>query len=174
MISQTAEYALRAMVDLASHPGEPRTNREIGDESRVPVDYLAKVMKHLVRAGLVLSRRGRRGGFQLGRPAEKISVLDVVNAVDPVTRIEACPLGLPEHRHRLCPLHRKLDKAIALVEESFRETPLAALLDEATPGPSATRRDRAASSGTPRRRREAPARGPAPARTRSTRSASSR
>ena len=55
-------------------------------------------------------------------------MLDVVNAVDPLTRIEACPLGLQEHRGRLCALHRRLDEATALVERAFSQTSIADLI----------------------------------------------
>jgi Rrf2 family protein len=85
----------------------------------VPSDYLAKVLNHLAQAGLVHAHRGRRGGFTLARPAAEVTVLDVVNAVDPLRRIEACPLGLDDHSEHLCPLHQHLDDAIAVVERAF-------------------------------------------------------
>ena len=126
MLSQTAEYALRAMVVLASSAGDPpRTAQEIAARAKVPLDYLAKVMLALGRAGLVLSQRGRGGGFVLARAAEAMSVLDVVNAVDPLRRIKSCPLDLEEHAAELCPLHRKLDEAVCSVERAFASTSIA-------------------------------------------------
>lgn len=124
MFSQTVEYALRAMVVLADAQGEPRTTTQIAAASRVPADYLSKVMQSLGRAGLVNSQRGKNGGFTLLRDAVEISILDIVNAVDPIRRIERCPLGIPQHGVRLCALHRKLDNAMAHVEEAFRSTNL--------------------------------------------------
>ena len=119
MISQTAEYALRAIAYLASGPNDPHITREIAEATKVPSGYLAKVMQTLVKAGLVQSRRGLGGGFTLDQPPQAISILDVVNAVDPLQRILACPLALPEHRDKLCPLHNKLDQAMADIEKAL-------------------------------------------------------
>lgn len=119
MFSTTMEYALRATVYLAAQHGRPCVNQEIADAMQVPAGYLAKVMQNLRRAGIVRSQRGLRGGFELARPATEITILDVVNAVDPVPRIKQCPLGLPEHGEHLCPLHKQLDNAAALVEGVF-------------------------------------------------------
>lgn len=127
MLSQTSEYALRAAVFLANDGGGPRTAAEIARAASVPAGYLAKVLGLLARAGLVSSQRGLGGGFALSRTPRDVSVLEVVNAVDPLRRIERCPLGLPEHRRALCPLHKKLDDAYAAIEASFRGTSLAEL-----------------------------------------------
>lgn len=129
MLSQTIEYALRAMTHLASLPPETSINSEtIAEKTRVPRNYLSKVMRDLVLAELVTSQRGPNGGFALSRAPEKITILDVVNAVDPITRITKCPLGNPAHL-RLCPLHRRLDDALAMVEKEFARTTLSELLE---------------------------------------------
>jgi Rrf2 family transcriptional regulator, nitric oxide-sensitive transcriptional repressor len=128
MISSTAEYALRAVVHLASGIGRAETAQQVAAATRVPPGYMAKVLQDLVKGGVVHSQRGPRGGFTLARPAEQISVLDVVNAVDPIKRIRTCPLGIPEHGTNLCALHRCLDDAIAQIEESFGRATMADLL----------------------------------------------
>lgn len=130
MLSQTVEYALRAIVWLASHPEDPQTNQQIADATLVPVGYLAKVMQSLGRGGLVHAQRGKNGGFVLARPAEAINVLEVVNTVDPIQRIRTCPLGIAAHGSHLCPLHKRLDAAMAMVETAFRESSIAELLAE--------------------------------------------
>lgn len=129
MISITAEYALRAVVFLAASEG-PQVTADIARTTKVPAGYLAKVLQALGRSGLVKSQRGLHGGFILTRPPEEISVLAVINAVDPMQRIHSCPLGLPQHGVNLCPLHRKLDDAMALVERTFGEHSIADLLSE--------------------------------------------
>lgn len=129
MISQTSEYALRAVVWLAGQGGEPRTARQIAVPTHVPVGYLSKVMQALVSAGLATSQRGLGGGFQLARDPEKISILEVINAVDPIQRIERCPLELPEHSQRLCKLHRQIDAAIAAVESAFAQCTVGELVE---------------------------------------------
>ncbi|HEY7120538.1 MAG TPA: Rrf2 family transcriptional regulator [Tepidisphaeraceae bacterium] len=134
MISQTAEYALRAVCALAMHPGVPLITHRLAELTKVPPGYLSKVMQALVRAGLVSSQRGLGGGFALVRSPAEISVFDVVESVDPLQRIHTCPLGLAAHGVRLCPLHKRLDDAMRTVEEAFRQSTLAELL--ADPNPS--------------------------------------
>lgn len=129
MISQTAEYALRAIVYLADQAETPQTTQQIAAVTLVPAGYLAKVMQGLVRAGLVRAQRGLHGGFNLVIPAAELTVLDVVQAVDPLRRITRCPLGLKGHT-ALCPLHRRLDGAVAMVEQALRSSTIAELLRE--------------------------------------------
>lgn len=118
MFSQTAEYALRAVVWLANHNDTPTTTSQIAKATQVPPDYLSKVLWALGRSGLVNAQRGKNGGFTLTTPADQLSILDVINAVDPVQRILRCPLGLKGHE-QLCPLHRRLDDALCQIEETF-------------------------------------------------------
>jgi Rrf2 family protein len=129
MISQTAEYALRAIVYLADQ-GEARTTQEIAAATLVPASYLSKVMQALSRARVVRSQRGLHGGFTLAKEPDELSVWDVIEAVDPIQRIRTCPLGLKAHGAKLCPLHRRLDDALALVESAFRESTVGDLLRE--------------------------------------------
>ncbi len=128
MISQTSEYALRAIVCLAHAPDAAMTAREIATLGKVPPGYMAKVLLSLARAGVVRSRRGLNGGFVLARPATEMTVLDVVNAVDPIRRIHTCPLGRPEHGEHLCALHQRLDLVSGLVADSLAASSIADLL----------------------------------------------
>ncbi len=132
MISQTAEYALRAIVHIAANPERPQTNKEIAEATHVPDSYLSKVLQSLGRAKLIRSRRGLHGGFTLLRPPSKITIYEIVDAVDPLPRIRECPLELKAHGKVLCPLHRRLDNAMESVERSFKETSVQELLDEPT------------------------------------------
>ena len=130
MFSQTVEYALRAAVFLAAQPGEPATTEEVAERTRVPAPYLAKILQGLVRAGLVKSQRGVGGGVTLAKDPAELTILEVVNAVEPIKRITTCPLGLQTHGPRLCPLHRRVDAALAAVESAFGGTTLAEVLGE--------------------------------------------
>jgi Rrf2 family protein len=133
VISQTAEYALRAVLVLGSHRDGPLTTRQIAARTRVPAGYLSKVLQALGRAGLLVAQRGLGGGYVLTRPLEALTVLDVINAVDPVQRIDRCPLGLPAHEGRMCSLHQRLDQGIALMESLFGRTTIDQLLAEENP-----------------------------------------
>lgn len=130
MISQTAEYALRSVVYLASQPDAALTTQQIAGATKVPAGYLSKVLQALGRAGIVSSQRGLHGGFTLSRSADELTVLEVINAVDPMKRIDRCPLGSPAHGANLCPLHKRIDQAIAMVERAFGESSIADLLGE--------------------------------------------
>ena len=134
MISQSVEYALRAVVYLAHEAPHARTTAQIAREMRVPAAYLYKVLKGLNDAGIVRTKRGNEGGVALLRDPISLTVLDVVNAVEPIKRIDVCPLGLEDHTPRLCPLHKRLDKAIAGLEQAFRETTLAEILADSENG----------------------------------------
>lgn len=130
MLSQTVEYALRAATFMAAAPRESHTVERIAAATQVPVAYLAKVMQQLVRGRIVASRRGVGGGFRLVLPPEKLRILEIVQAVDPIHRITTCPLGLAAHGQHLCPLHRRLDDALAAMERAFSSTTLAEILAE--------------------------------------------
>lgn len=130
MLSQTVEYALRAAVAIADRYDVPCTNQKIAEATSVPTAYLPKVMRSLVRAGLVGSQRGIHGGFRLRHDPADITILDVVNAVEPIQRIRECPLSIGSHGINLCALHRRLDDALGMVESAFRDTTLSELLTD--------------------------------------------
>jgi Rrf2 family transcriptional regulator, nitric oxide-sensitive transcriptional repressor len=132
MFSQKVEYALRAVVHLASESPSARTVEQIAKATKVPRAYLAKVVQELVHAGIARSQRGIGGGISLMKTPAELTILEVVNAVDPIQRIRTCPLELASHGVRLCPLHKRVDNALASVEEAFRNTTLAEILDEPT------------------------------------------
>lgn len=132
MISQTAEYALRAIVFLAMNTGAAYTTQQISGATKVPAAYLSKVLQSLVRAGLIQSQRGLGGGFILSKSAEDLTILEVLNAVDPLQRIRTCPLGIEAHGTILCALHKRLDDATAVIEKAFRDTTIGDLLARPT------------------------------------------
>ena len=132
MLSQTVEYALRAATYLATAPKQSRTVDQIAAVTHIPVAYLSKVLQQLVRSKIVASRRGPGGGFMLARPPHRLRILEIVQAVDPIQRITTCPLGLAAHGRRLCPLHRRLDNALAEMEKAFAASTLAEILAEPT------------------------------------------
>jgi Rrf2 family protein len=129
MISQTVEYSLRAVLVLASKYDQAMTVREMAELARLPAPYLSKIMKGLVRAGIVQSRRGLGGGFNLARNPKEITIWDVTQAIDPLERIRTCPLGIEGHT-MLCPLHRRIDQAIEQIETAFRSSTLDEILNE--------------------------------------------
>jgi Rrf2 family protein len=133
MLSQTVEYALRAVTHIALRAPEPCTTEEVAASTQVPKAYLSKVLQSLRRAGVLNSQRGVGGGMTLVKSAAELTVLDIVNAVEPIQRIHTCPLGLAAHGNQLCSLHRRIDNAIQLVEQAFASTTIAEILAEPNP-----------------------------------------
>jgi Rrf2 family protein len=130
MLPKTVEYALRAIVWLAANPDRREAAGPLSGRTRIPRRYVHKVMQAMVQKGLVDSVSGPGGGYVLRRSAERLSVLDVVNAVAPVERIRGCPLGITEHT-QLCPLHRELDRVYAEIEKSFARITISELVRSA-------------------------------------------
>jgi len=89
-LSKKADYALMAVKHLAVRPLPSTSAREIAEQYDIPLELMAKVLQRLVRAGLLLSTQGTRGGYALGRPAAAISVADVIQAIDGPFTITAC------------------------------------------------------------------------------------
>lgn len=118
MLPKIAEYALRAVACMASYPAEALSADKLAEQTQTPRRYLHKVLQDLINAALVDSRSGPGGGYFLQVEPNRISILDVINAVAPLERIRHCPLGLPSHT-TLCPLHRELDQAYAATEAAF-------------------------------------------------------
>ncbi|MGB7347092.1 MAG: Rrf2 family transcriptional regulator [Pirellulaceae bacterium] len=122
MFSQTSEYALRAVVWLAEHRNEgPVGNKRIASDTQVPASYLSKILHDLASAGFLSSRRGVGGGFQLMIPPSELTMLDVINAVDPIKRVTFCA-DVPAGSHQeMCPMHQHLDQAIMMVEKTLAD-----------------------------------------------------
>lgn len=90
-LSKKADYALLAMRHLAANADRGSVPaRELAEAYDIPAELLAKVLQKLVRARLLASHQGTRGGYGLGRPAELMSVADVIQAVDGPLTVTAC------------------------------------------------------------------------------------
>lgn len=132
MLSKTAEYALRAVAFLAGRPAQPASADLLADKTKVPRRYLQRVLQDLVVAGVVQSRPGPGGGYELARAADQLTIFDIVQAVSPLERIHQCPLGLKTHTE-LCPLHAELDRAYAATEAAFKAVTIQQLVTSTSP-----------------------------------------
>lgn len=127
MLSQTSEYALRAMVWLANQSLKDSNFynvTEIAAATQVPRSYLSKILQVLTRAFLLQKKRGIKGGYCLKSPPEQVSLLSIIENFDKIERIVTCPLKLKEHAEALCPLHSELDKLACSLRNSFSKTTL--------------------------------------------------
>jgi Rrf2 family protein len=130
LLSDASEYALRAVVWLGQRSGETQKVREIAEGTRAAPGYLIKVLQGLVKADILTAQRGSLGGFTMARDPADLSVLEVINAIDPVERIHTCPLGIETHGTHLCPMHRRIDDAMNEIERSFASVTIAELINE--------------------------------------------
>ena len=130
MLSTTAEYALRIIIALTERANGPLTSESIAQATDVPPDYAVKVLQMLGRAKLVKAQRGRGGGFQLACDPRTTTLLDVVGVIDPVRRVEACPLSRGEHEGKLCSLHQRIDDIAAMLESSLASMTVQSVVDE--------------------------------------------
>ena len=90
-LSKKTDYALMAMKHLALHGDRGASSaREIAEQYDIPVELMAKVLQRLARRGLLTSHQGTRGGYQLSRPVAKISVADIIQAIDGPLTVTAC------------------------------------------------------------------------------------
>lgn len=141
MLSQTAEYALRAVLYLAGQPrGRPVRVDEIGDALRIPASYLSKTLGTLVRARVLGSRRGRYGGFRLAVVPEALPLMRVVAPFDDVGSRRRCLLGSPRCSDRTaCAAHDAWKATSARLEQFFRSTTVADLRSARAVPPASSR-----------------------------------
>jgi Rrf2 family protein len=92
-LSKKADYGLIALKHLAQHTEESVSAREIASKYRIPAELLAKIMQRLARKGLVVSQQGTHGGYVLGRDPSRISIVDVIEALDGPIGITPCERG---------------------------------------------------------------------------------
>jgi Rrf2 family transcriptional regulator, iron-sulfur cluster assembly transcription factor len=133
-LTRRGDYAVRAMLALASAPRRgPQSVTQISSAMHIPVGFLPRVMGHLVRAGLVTSTTGRRGGYALARPATRIDLLHVIEAVEGDSRRQTCVLrGGPCQRDGRCQVHDAFFGAQAALLERLAAVSLADLVGEST------------------------------------------
>jgi len=126
-ISQTAEYAIRAMSAIATLPdGIKIRATDLGRATGIPAPYLSKILRRLVLAGLLVSRKGQGGGFSLARPAAEIPFIDILNAVDVFPSDGRCAFGWGEcDQLSPCPLHDAWSRLNLQIRDWANETNLA-------------------------------------------------
>ncbi len=122
-LSQTTGYAVLALSCLQQCGCDLVLAKDIADCTGIPLPYLLKLLHAMGKAGMVIAKRGYRGGFALARPAEKISLMDVAEAVDGKAWMPKCLLGLDEcSDERQCPTHHFWKIQRQQIEAKLRQT----------------------------------------------------
>ena len=136
ILKRNSDYALRALVGLVGlSDGEVTSARELAGSQRLAEPLLRKLLQKLVRAGLVESTQGVKGGFRLARRPKDISVLEVAEAVQGKLAVNRCFLGKDLCANQNgCPLSARLAGAQDHLVEFFKGITLADLLER--PGPA--------------------------------------
>jgi Rrf2 family protein len=141
-LSKKSDYALISMKHLATRAdgGASSSAREISESYDIPLELLAKVLQRLVRARLLVSVQGTRGGYRLGRRAQLISVADVIQAVDGPVTVTACsPDDHNCDQYTKCSIRDPLWKIKNRILESLTTVSLAEMAaDVDAPPPAAT------------------------------------
>lgn len=109
MFSKTGEYALRAVAAIARvREDRPVLAKEISKEGDIPSKYLSKVLRDLVRAGILSSSRGIGGGFRLRRKPETLRLIEVIRPFEDVLASRRCPFGNARcSDERPCSMHEQ-------------------------------------------------------------------
>ncbi len=104
-LTRQGDYGLRLMLEVGASAGATITTAEVARRQQMPYEFVRKVAQALVSTGLLASERGSRGGLTLRRPAESITVLDIVNAFGPPS-LNRCTADPPTcDRRDICPVH---------------------------------------------------------------------
>ncbi len=133
-LSQTVEYALRAMSQLAISAADVTVKAAIlSEEADVPQHYLSKIMRKLVEAKLVIATKGPGGGFRLARPREAIRFLDIMSAVEVLLEPDRCAFGWGRcNPLEPCPMHPSFSR---LNDEMWKWATTTTLADIRSPSP---------------------------------------
>jgi Rrf2 family protein len=124
-LTRAADYGVRVMIQLASVPWGTRSSlSELAEAAEVSPAFLSKVLQRLVRSGLVSSRRGKKGGFELLDAGRGASLLDILTALDGVPELNACLLSGSCHRSPWCAAHTVWQQAQTQLREALSSASL--------------------------------------------------
>lgn len=91
-VSAKADYAVRAVAELAASPDGPVKGERLADSQDIPLQFLEHILLDLKHSGIVRARRGAKGGYWLARPSEEVSIADVIRAVEgPIAHVQSAP-----------------------------------------------------------------------------------
>ncbi len=128
-ISEALSLGIHAMVYLANNVGRPMRVKEIGERLRASEAHLAKVLQSLAREGLLKATRGPKGGYQLARPPEEITLLEVFESIHGPLEDQRCLFKEPLCSGDRCILGDLLQKVNQAVRDHFSNTTLEMVKD---------------------------------------------
>ncbi|NGP77844.1 Rrf2 family transcriptional regulator [Balneolaceae bacterium YR4-1] len=139
MFSASCHYGLQAMFYIALHSSDEKNvdlNR-IAEEKKIPKHFLSKILQMLVKDKLLVSMKGPTGGYKLSRPADEITLLEIVDAIDGLDIFDQCGIGFRKcNPDKPCPIHNDYKRIRDRVYRLFEDKTLVSLNEEIKSGNS--------------------------------------
>ena len=137
MLSATCKYGIRAVIFIASRPDKKSNTglKQIADELKIPQPYLAKILQILSKKKILRSTKGPHGGFYLQKPADELSLMDIIDAIDGGEFFDRCYVtgekcNFDEPDKGLCILHNDLRKEKERLSMFFSSKTIEAIVDQ--------------------------------------------
>lgn len=128
-VTRKADYAIRCVLYLSRHPERTASVEEISGATLVPKSFLAKILQQLMKAGIVNSARGVKGGFQLAKRPKDINLLEVIESIQGVSAANICAIDRKKcGLSGTCSVHPVWVEIREMVEKRLKEENFAALL----------------------------------------------
>ncbi len=134
-MSRLTDYGIVLLTHMASGEGGVHTAHDLAAASQVPLPTVSKILKELSKAGLVLSHRGRRGGYTLARPADEISVAEIIAALEgPIGLTECSPEAVGAcSLEAICPARSHWGPISRAIERALEAVSLSSMRPRAAP-----------------------------------------
>lgn len=131
LLSRACTYGVRAALFLATRPDKkPVLVKEIASRLDIPFHFLGKIVQGMVKAGVLVSYKGRNGGIALARSTDQIRLQEIVEAIDGNELLRGCVLGLPEcSNEHPCPLHDQWARIRGEMQGMLGERSLAEMME---------------------------------------------
>jgi FeS assembly SUF system regulator len=126
-LNRLTDYAVVVMAQMSHSHAPVRTAPQISDDTGVPLPTVAKLLNSLARDGLITSHRGAMGGYSLAREPERITVAEIIQALEGPIALTACVDGAPGHceSQSLCPMRGNWDKVNRAIRGALEGVTLA-------------------------------------------------
>ena len=126
-LNRLTDYAVVVMTQMTRRPDDVHTAPQIASDTGIPLPTVAKLLNALARESLVESHRGAAGGYTLGRPADQVSVAQIIQAMEGPIALTACVEGSGNHCEVecLCPMRGNWEKVNRAIHSALSEVTLA-------------------------------------------------
>ncbi len=133
-VSAKADYAVRAAAELAAHDEGPVKGELLAEAQDIPLQFLEHILLELKHHGIVRARRGAKGGYWLARPADEVTIADIVRAVEgPIAHVQSTPPEAISYRGNAEPLQEVWIAVRASLRAVLEEVTLADLVNNDLP-----------------------------------------